>query len=167
MSTAKVWIESLQLRPHPEGGWFSELYKSSESIAANCLPERFGSDRTFCTAIYFLLDQFEFSALHRFQQDELWHFYDGSAVTIHVIDVEGNATQKVLGRDMGNGESLSHVVPAGSLFGATVNDTSSFALVGCTVAPGFEFEDFELPQRTDLIEQYPQHSELIERLTRV
>ena len=107
MSTAKVWIESLQLRSHPEGGWFSELYKSSESVTANCLPERFGSDRSFCTAIYFLLDRFEFSALHRFQQDELWHFYDGSAVTIHVIDVEGNATQKVLGRDIGNGESLS------------------------------------------------------------
>ncbi len=88
-------------------------------------------------------------------------------MTIHVIDVEGNAAQKVLGRDIANGESLSHVVPAGSLFGATVNDTSSFSLVGCTVAPGFEFEDFELPQRTDLLAQYPQHSELIKRLTRV
>jgi predicted cupin superfamily sugar epimerase len=108
----------------------------------------------------------EFSALHRIHQDEVWHFYDGCGVLIHVIDPQGNYSTVVVGRDFLAGEMPQAVVKAGCYFGATLTDTRSFALVGCTVAPGFDFADFEMPGREDLIRLFPQHRSLIEKLTR-
>jgi len=166
MNDSQRWIESLQLQEHPEGGWFRESYRASESIPAECLPDRFNGDRCFCTAIYFLLKGTDFSALHRIRQDELWHFYDGSPLTIHMIDSAGAYSTVKLGRNIESGEALAVVVNAGWLFGATVSDPRSWTLVGCTVAPGFEFADFEMPGRTQLLEQYPQHRHVIEQLTR-
>jgi predicted cupin superfamily sugar epimerase len=166
MTGAKRWIDGLQLRRHPEGGYFRETYRSEEVLAAAGLPRRFGGDRAFSTAIYFLLDGEDFSALHRIKQDEVWHFYDGSPVTIHVIDPEGNYSTTLVGRDLRAGEVPQAVVKAGCLFGATVNDTRSYALVGCTVAPGFDFADFEMPGREELCRQYPRHRQVVERLTR-
>ena len=164
--TAQAWIDGLQLRRHPEGGWFRETYRSDEGVGRAALPPRFGDDRAFSTAIYFLLEGEDFSALHRIKQDEVFHFYDGSSLTVHVIDPDGNYSALKLGRDWTAGERPQAVVPAGSLFGATVNDTRSYSLVGCTVAPGFDFADFELPPREELCRQFPQHREIIERLTR-
>ncbi len=164
MTTAAEWIERLGLVPHPEGGHFREAYRAAEVLPAAALPPRFGGDHAFCTAIYFLLQGQDFSALHRIKQDEVWHFYDGAALTVHVLDEAGGYSAIHLGRD--TGEEPLGVVPAGRLFGATVRDGRSWSLVGCTVAPGFDFADFELPGRAELCRLYPQHRALIERLTR-
>ncbi len=163
---AKHWIDGLKLRRHPEGGWFRETYRSAESVAKAYLPPRFTGDRSFSTAIYFLLESGDLSALHRIKQDEVWHFYDGSPLTIHVIDPAGNYSAIRLGRDLAAGEGPQAVVRAGDWFGASVEEPGSYALVGCTVAPGFDFADFEMPGREELCRLFPQHRAVIERLTR-
>jgi predicted cupin superfamily sugar epimerase len=166
MIDARTWIDALQLRRHPEGGWFREPYRSPEVLPKEALPARFGNDRAISTAIYFLLEGDDFSALHRMKQDEVWHFYDGSTIVLHVIDLNGNYSMIKVGRDVSTGDLPQAVVPAGYLFGATIADSSSYGLAGCTVAPGFDFADFEMPSRDELLRLYPQHRQLIERLTR-
>jgi predicted cupin superfamily sugar epimerase len=166
MKDAQYWIDRLGLRKHPEGGYYRETYRSKETIAREQLPERFEGDRAFSTAILFLLPADEVSAFHRIKQDEVWHFYEGSALTLHVIDARDDYSSIKLGRDIEGGESMQAVVEAGCVFGAAVDDPGSFALVGCTVAPGFDFQDFEMPARRDLLVRYPQHWSIIERLTR-
>jgi len=111
------------------------------------------------TSIYYLLESSEFSALHRLEMDEQWHFYTGSPITIHEIGQDGSYTESIIGRG-----SFQHVIPAGNLFGATVE--RGFALVGCTVVPGFDFAGFEMPSREQLLAEYPGHETLIYRLTR-
>jgi uncharacterized protein len=168
VSDAAFWIERLDLRPHPEGGYFRETYRAAESVAAEHLPERFTGPRSFATAVYFLLTRDAFSAFHRIRSDELWHFYAGDPVTLAILDADGKgqlATQ-CLGRDPTRGESPQVVVRAGAWFAAEVTTAGRFALVGCTVAPGFDFADFELGSRAMLLERYPQHRNVIERLTR-
>lgn len=155
----------LGLSPHPEGGYYRETYRSTESIDAAHLPGRFGGARCVSTAIYFLLEGHEISALHRIKSDEVWHFYDGASLTLFLILPGGASREVVMGRDAGRGAVLQAVVPAGSWYGAVVNDPESYALVGGTVAPGFEFEDFELAEPRSLLVLYPQHRALIERLT--
>jgi hypothetical protein len=164
--SAKQWIKALDLRRHPEGGYYREVYRAGETIPRAALPGRFGGDRAFATAIYFLLEGEDCSHLHRIKQDEVWHFFEGSALTLHMIDPAGAYSTTELGRDVQAGHSLMAVVPAGWWFGATVNDAPSFSLVGCTVAPGFDFADLELPDRSLLLKQHPQHRKLIERLMR-
>jgi predicted cupin superfamily sugar epimerase len=166
MSEARAWIERLELRRHPEGGYFRETYRCEEVVAAAHLPPRFGGDRAFSTAIYFLLEGDDFSALHTIKQDEVWHFYEGGGLTVHVLDADGTHTALRLGRNVKAGERPQAVVRAGRLFGAAVTAPKSYALVGCTVAPGFDFADFSLPSRAELCARFPQHRELIERLTR-
>jgi predicted cupin superfamily sugar epimerase len=166
MSSAHDWIETLGLKPHPEGGWFRETYRSDEAVARAALPSRFTGDRAFSTAIYYLLEGEEFSALHRIRQDEVFHFYDGCGLTLHVIDPAGDYATIRLGRDPAGDAVPQAVVPAGCVFGATVSVPGSFALVGCTVATGFDFADFELPERAELCRRFPQHRAVIERLTR-
>lgn len=166
MADAQQWIRALELKPHPEGGWFREIYRAADTIPRSSLPVRFAGDRQFSTAIYFLLDRGECSALHRINQDELWHFYDGAPLTIHMIDAAGAYASVTLGRNVQAGETLVAVVPAGTLFGATVDDPEGYTLVGCTVAPGFEFADFEMPDRAELLARHPQHEQLINDLTK-
>jgi predicted cupin superfamily sugar epimerase len=163
---ASYWIERLGLIEHPEGGYFRESYRSTEIIDGAHLPERFGGERHFCTAIYFLLTGTQRSLLHRLKSDELWHFHTGSALTIFVIDPDGDLQQYRLGPDPDRHECFQAVIPAGCWFGALVDDPDGFTLAGCTVAPGFEFNDFEIGERNDLLGRYPQHRELIERLTK-
>ena len=164
--SAGDWIKALVLQRHPEGGYYRETYRSDEEVTAEALPGRFPGPRALSTAITFLLSGGEFSALHRIKSDEVWHHYAGSALMVHVIDPDGSYRKLSLGSDPDAGESPQAVVPAGCWFGATVDDEASYALVGCTVSPGFDFDDFELGVRTDLIERYPQHRSIIERLTR-
>ncbi|MBL8794700.1 MAG: cupin domain-containing protein [Planctomycetia bacterium] len=166
MATAQEWVEALQLRSHPEGGFFRETYRAAGKIARDHLPAGYGGDRNFVTSIYFLLRSGDFSALHRLRQDEIWHFYDGGTLTISVIDPQGERSAIRLGRDVRAGETLQAVVPGGCLFGARVETPETFALVGCDVAPGFDFADFEMPARAELLKVYPRHRELIEQLTR-
>lgn len=165
--SANQWKAFLGLVPHPEGGYYRQNYKSSEVILSQNLPVRFGGDRSCSTAIYFLLEESDFSAFHRIKQDEAWHFYAGSSLTIHEINHQGEYRTTRLGVNVFQDEKPQVVVPAGHLFGATVNQSDGYALVGCTVAPGFEFDDFELLERAALVRRYPQHQDIIESLTRI
>jgi uncharacterized protein len=164
--SAQYWIDQLALIPHPEGGYYRETYRSGLTIAREALPPQFTGPRLVSTAIYFLLDGDNFSAFHRLRSDELWHFYAGGSLLVHVIEENGRYSEMLIGSDPEAGESLQAVVKAGSWFASSVRDPSSFVLVGCTVAPGFDFEDFELGRRSNLIALYPQHRRLIERRTR-
>jgi predicted cupin superfamily sugar epimerase len=164
---ADEWIERLGLRPHPEGGFFREVYRAAEGIAAVHLPPRFDGDRSFSTAIYYLLRSQDFGALHTVQQDELWHHYDGATLTLHIINAAGQHQTHRLGKDLAGGARPVLVIPASQLFGATVDEPDTYTLVGCTVAPGFDYRDFAMPPRADLLGRFPGHRELIERLTRV
>jgi uncharacterized protein len=138
---AREWVERLGLIPHPEGGFYRETYRAAEGVARCALPARFSGDRAFSTAIYFLLTRDDFSALHRIRQDEVWHHYDGDPLTVHVIDDVGYRPIR-LGKDSDSVPQA--VVLAGALFGASVEPPGEFALLGCTVAPGFDFAGFEL-----------------------
>lgn len=154
-----------QLIPHPEGGFFRETYRSSGIIPAHALAG-FTGDRNYCTAIYFLLTSDNFSAFHRIRQDEVWHFYAGSPLHVHVIDAGGSYKCHEVGMNTANGAAPQLVVPAGSWFASCVKEPGSYSFVGCTVAPGFDFADFELARRAELIKDYPQHAGIITRLTR-
>lgn len=158
-------IASLRLERHPEGGWYRETYRATESVPSSALPARFGGERAFGTAIYYLLTGGDFSALHRIKSDELWHFYAGSGLTIHQISPAGEYRRIKLGADHANGETFQAMVAAGSWFGAEVSVAGGYALVGCTVAPGFDFRDFEIADRNYLLKTYPAHGKIICRLT--
>ncbi|MEM9024026.1 MAG: cupin domain-containing protein [Bacteroidota bacterium] len=162
---AAYWQEHLQLMPHPEGWAFREVYRSDETLSSAHLPERYAGGRSFATSIYFLLRAGEFSALHRLQSDELWHFYEGDPLTVYSILPDGRLETLLLGRDPEQGQVMQGVVKAGSWFGSRVAPSGAFSLVGCTVAPGFDFADFELADRHALEQQFPEHRELIHALT--
>ena len=166
MKNAEYWIEKLGLQKHPEGGWFKEAYRSGEFIKKEHLPARFKGERHHSTSIYFLITTAEFSAFHRIKSDELWHFYEGSAITIHMIGETGMYSTVTLGSDIESGEVFQYAIPQGVWFAATVDTENSYSLVGCTVAPGFHFEDFELGKREELVKIFPDNKDTIERLTR-
>lgn len=164
-STIQSLIERLDLKPHPEGGYYSETYRSANEIPGESLDSAYSGNRNHSTCIYFLLVSGKFSAFHKINQDEIWHFYDGSPVELHTIDTEGNHQKHMIGRDFKKGETPQLVVSGGSWFASKVVDGDSYSLVGCTVAPGFDFDDFQLAEREILIQQYPQHQDLIEAFT--
>ena len=166
MNEYETLVKQLNLKKHPEGGFFRETYRSKEIIPKKALPKRFNGDRSFSTGIYYLLCKDDFSAFHRIKQDELWHFYGGTSLIIHVIDTEGVYSLVKLGRDLSEGESLQTIINAGCFFAAEVRDKNSFSLVGCTVAPGFDFQDLEILKREELIGLFPKHEALIKRFTR-
>jgi uncharacterized protein len=164
---ANYWIEKLQLTSHIEGGSFCEVYRSPVTVSKNNLPSAFNGDRNFSTSIYFLLEKKQFSAFHKIASDELWHFYSGDTLIIYEIDaLTGNLTEHRLGNNPEHNENFQTVIKAGNWFASCVANESEYALVGCTVSPGFDFEDFELAQREQLIKKYPQHADLITALTR-
>ena len=165
LPAATNWIRQLKLRRHPEGGYYRETYRAKDTVSATALPDRFAGSRRFSTAIYFLLQGKDISRLHRLQSDELWHFYAGYALTIDLITPAGQHKRIKLGKNPKRGESFQAVIPAGCWFGAAVNNQRAYSLVGCTVAPGFDFADFEQADRRQLLVQYPQHADIIRRLT--
>ena len=165
-NNSRHWIEKLRLEPHPEGGYFRQTYRSDVMIAREALPPGFAGARAASTAIYFLLDGENFSAFHRLRSDEVWHFYAGSPLVVEVIEPAGSRSSILLGDDAGAGQVFQAVVPAGCWFASHVANWKGWALVGCTVAPGFDFEDFEMAKREELVRKFPRHRELIERLTR-
>jgi len=162
MYTAADYISTLNLSRHPEGGWYRETWRSNLEVAVPWSAEK----RSAGTSIYFLLESPDFSSFHRIKSDELWHFYDGTAIEIIWIEPEGNLQSCVIGRNHIAGEKLLCVVPAGCWFAARLKVSESYALVGCTVSPGFDFRDFELAGRKELIELFPEHEALIKSLTR-
>ncbi len=159
-------IRKLNLQPHPEGGYFNENYRSDGIILSESLGANFKGERNFSTSIYFLLTSDVFSAFHRIVQDEIWHFYDGSPLELHSITQDGIYHTTIIGCDIENGEVPQFVVPGGSWFGATVVRENDYTLLGCTVAPGFDFRDFELGVCSELVLKFPRYSEIIKRLTR-
>jgi predicted cupin superfamily sugar epimerase len=163
---AETIIRQLGLQPHPEGGFYRETYRSGETIAAAALPPRYDMDRSFSTAIYYLLTPDSFSSLHRLQSDELFHFHLGDAVTVLQLHDDGHGETIGLGHDILAGQQLQVVVPRGVWQGMFLNDGGRFALLSTTVAPGFDFDDFEVGTRDALVREYAGHAALIERLTR-
>ena len=151
------------MNAHPEGGWYKEVYRSSGSIPHKALPTEFTGSRSYCTSIYFLLEKGQISAFHRIKSDEIWHFYAGHPLNVHIIHPDGKPGLIKLGRNYDAGESLQAVVPAGCWFGSFTEE--NYSLVGCTVAPGFDFGDFEMAERQILLEKYPDYSEIILKLT--
>lgn len=156
----------LDLQEHPEGGYFKETYRSHGIIRKEALPPAFSGDRNYATSIYFLLTSTNFSAFHRIRQDEIWHFYEGSPIALHVLKPDGRYQEVILGSDVSKGQHFQYVVEAGDWFASEVKESESYSLAGCTVAPGFDFEDFEMASKKRLVAKYPAHEELITRLTR-
>ena len=164
MHTVDYWIKHLNLQAHPEGGFYKETYRSEEIITTQSLPTRFEGQRNFSTAIYFLLRSQDRSVFHRIKSDELWHFYQGSTLSIYILTDQGLQIQKLV-TNLLQGESLQVMVPANCWFGARVEEKETYALCGCTVAPGFDFKDFEMAGREELLRQYPGWEKEIIELT--
>tara|TARA_B100000780_G_C20882431_1_gene351060 strand:+ start:91 stop:600 length:510 start_codon:yes stop_codon:yes gene_type:complete len=161
--TVELTVESLvtkfNLQPHPEGGFYAETYRGDTTVEAS-----YGT-RSSSTAIYFLITPGSVSRLHRIAADEVWHFYLGGPMTVVEISEDGNKKETILGQNIMANEKVQYTVKAGTWFGSYPCDASDFSFVGCTVAPGFDFQDFELASRTVLVKQFPQHKDAIERLT--
>lgn len=155
---ATAWIAALGLLPHPEGGHYRETYRADLDVARG--PDR----RSAATAIYYMLAHGERSRLHRIRSDELWHHHAGAGLTVHVLDDAGHHVLP-LGLDLAAGERPQRLVRAGAWFGATLDRPGGYALVGCTVAPGFDFADLEFADRDRLTRAHPQHAAIIARLT--
>jgi len=158
-------VNTLDLKPHPEGGFYKETYRSQGEINLDALGEQYSGKRNYSTCIYFMLTSGNFSAFHRIKQDEIWHFYKGSPISLHTISKEGNYQNLKIGNNLDKGEVPQYVVPGGDWFAAEVEEKDSYALVGCTVSPGFDFDDFELTPREELLSKFPQHQDIIKRLT--
>jgi predicted cupin superfamily sugar epimerase len=160
--TAEEIIRHLELAPHPEGGYFAEVFRADSDVRTTHHP----SARRASTAIYFLLRADEFSALHRVSSDEVWHHYAGDALELHTLD-ENRHDVALLGADLAVGARPLRVVPRGVWQAARIAKRAhGYALCGCTVAPGFEFSDFEMPSRAELLERLPRHAAAIRELTR-
>ncbi|OQV16963.1 hypothetical protein BV898_08968 [Hypsibius exemplaris] len=156
---AAYWIQRLDLKPHPEGGVFKEFFRSERSVRRNVT----ATPEPAATSIYYLLSGRNFSAFHRIPSDEIWYFHKGSPLTVHIIDYAGE--HRAVELSDGETGQLSYVVTANQWFAAEILAGEGFALVSCAVAPGFDFKDFELAKRTDLVAEFPQHVALFERLT--
>ena len=154
MYTAKYFIDTLKLQAHVEGGYYKEIYRN---------PLRTGN-RSLSTSIYFLLEGEQLSRFHQLTADEIWFFHYGAPLLVHCIDGEGNISLHTLGNDLAAGEHPQLLIPAGTIFASEMSDKNSFALVSCIVSPGFEFDDFKLFKKEELLTRFPQHQAAIERL---
>jgi len=157
---AEEIIKSLGLVQHPEGGFYKETYRSVQSMET----ER-GEIRNVCTAIYFLLENENRSLFHRIKSDELWFFHQGESLEIVLIE-EGTLKTIILGNRLEEGEVLQALIPANTWFASGVRDANAYSLVSCTVAPGFDFADFELAKREHLLQEYPHLKETIQKYTK-
>jgi predicted cupin superfamily sugar epimerase len=152
---AERLVGALELKPHPEGGFYCETYRSGIQVATSV------GSRNAVTSIYYLLADDMFSAFHRLKSDEIWHHHRGSPISIEIIEGDGRHRELVIGID----NFWQAAVAAGAWFAARLLEPQSYALVGCDVAPGFDFADFEMGRREELIAAFPQHRVLIEQFT--
>lgn len=148
------WIDMLNLEPHPEGGYYKEIIKSSHTL---------DDQNAMYTSIYFLLEKDNISHFHRIQSDEVWYYHAGQTLTVHMIHSNGVYEQVKVGPNIQNGDVLQALVPKNTIFASTVEGDNDFALVGCMCSPGFQFEKFELFTQEELLEDYPQHEEAIKK----
>lgn len=166
VQSAAFWIKQLKLKQHPEGGYYREIYRSGEFIQKRGLPARYTSYRSFSTSIYYLLDGHQFSAFHRLRSDEGWHFYQGSPVELFLLFPNGKMHVVKIGPDPTQDQHFHFVIPKGVWFAAKPLVSDQFSLVGCTVAPGFDFDDFEIANPDNLARSYPQHQDIILKFSR-
>lgn len=150
-------VTKFNLQVHPEGGFYSETYRSDQLTASQ--------DRNLVTCIYFLLTSENVSNFHRIKSDEMWFFHEGSSLTVHTLDPQNGHLQHAVGNEIQKGQTPQLVVPKNTIFGSSVTDENSYSFVSCVVAPGFDFNDFELFTRDALLEEYPEEFTIIERLT--
>ena len=156
----EYWVNYLKLSKHPEGGYYRETYRSQYSIT----PEGYPGERNVSTSIYYLLGQNDFSSFHRLKSDEIWHFYYGDSARIHMIDQEGKYQIRDVGSNPEAGEAFQVLIPSNTWFAAET--LGEYSLVGCTVAPGFDFSDFNLSGRDNMLHLFPKYKEIILRFTR-
>ncbi|MBK7630275.1 MAG: cupin domain-containing protein [Ignavibacteriales bacterium] len=161
---ARYYIRKLELKKHPEGGYYREVYRAGEMFSID--PPKKHLKRNASTSIYFMLEGTQKSKFHRLKSDELWHFYDGTSVKIYVIDEKGYLSESILGKATEQGEVFQTVIKKNNWFAAEVLNKRSFSLIGCTVSPGFDFSDFELADREYLLESFPNHKKLILEFTK-
>jgi predicted cupin superfamily sugar epimerase len=161
------WIRHLDLLPHPEGGYYKETYRSSINVDGNILSPHMVGVRQLATAIYFLLEENNFSAFHRIRSDETWHFYSGDPLEVIELLDSGEVRKTVVGSNPDRAQFVQYTVKAGTWFGSRVLQGGNFSLVGCTVYPGFDFIDFEMGTRSGLMQRFPHQKEIIEQLTRI
>jgi uncharacterized protein len=151
-------VKKLGLEKHPEGGYFKQTYRSDTIVNV----EGYDGPRNIATAIYYMLAGDEFSAFHRIKSDEVWHHYAGGPITLYTI----SSDRKLSKIKMGNDGTFQVIIKAGTWFAAALDSKRSYCLLGCTVSPGFDYRDWELGKRSDLVEMYPQHKKVIERYTK-
>jgi predicted cupin superfamily sugar epimerase len=162
---ANYWIEKLQLTRHIEGGYFKETYRSDLTLLTEQLPATFTGPRNISTSIYYLLEHGFFSAFHRIRSDEQWHFYFGDPLEIFEFQEDGRLVTYVLGSDPVKGQTFQCTIKAGNWFASRPADGSEYCLAGCTVSPGFDYNDFEIAKRDELINKFPDYKDLILQLT--
>lgn len=159
----KTLVETLELKAHPEGGFFRETYRAAGSISAGALPSVFSADRPYSTSILYLLPEGDKSRFHRLHQDEVWHYHLGGPLRLAMISPSGQAGEVIIGPNVTSGQLLQFAVPGGVWFAAAPKAGAVFSLVGCTVAPGFDFADFEMASETELKKAFPRHYGLIDQ----
>ena len=161
-------VEKLGFLPHPEGGFYKETYRSEDVLSKAGLPNRFAGDRVASTLIYYLLSGNDFSAFHRIKSDESWHYYEGtSALLVYELKPNGDYVEHRLAKGFEGEATYQTVIEAGSWFGSCLGDEEGYCLVGCGVAPGFDFEDFDMAERAALLKSFPDRGEVITKLTRL
>lgn len=158
-------IKYYNLLPHPEGGYYNESYKADTIYSIN-FEDGKNYQRSSSTAIYYLLTNKDISVFHRIKSDEIWHFYSGNTLIIYEIDKNGRLIEHKLGKNLEKNESFQIVIKAGNWFAAGLEDKKGYCLSGCTVSPGFEFADFEMAKKEELLKEYPRHSEIIKRFSK-
>jgi predicted cupin superfamily sugar epimerase len=151
-------IVQLQLKPHPEGGYFAETYRSNWEVSTD------HGSRSLMTCIYFLLTSENFSKFHQIKSDEMWFYHEGSPLTVHILSEKGYE-KLLVGPSDREGHLPYQLVKNGLVFGSTVDQEHSYSLVSCVVAPGFDFKDFKLFTTDELLEKWPEHEGIIDKLT--
>lgn len=160
LSESKDWVNNLQMQKHPEGGFYKEIYRSTNQFT----PKEIGDCRNYATSILFLLNKGDVSHFHQIKSDEIWYYHTGASCLIHVINVNGELITYKLGLDFQNGEVLQLVVPAGCIFAS--ESSGDYSLVGCMVSPGFDFSDFKLFTTKELVNLYVHHEKIIKKFTK-
>ena len=154
-------VQKFELAEHPEGGWYKEIYRSDLTVASE------DGMRSLLTSIYFLLSSENQSHFHKIESDEIWFYHEGSPLSVHTISPKGEYKILKVGLNLKKGEQPQVLVPKGTIFGSTVDEPGSYSFVSCAVAPGFDFEDFYLHTKEELLTQYPEHASIINRLTKI
>lgn len=164
MTKSNLIIKKLRLTSHPEGGYYLETYRSKQKMEEDSLRKHYKGSRNVSTAIYYLLEGRQVSHFHKLKSDEIWHFYKGSSAALHCLNVSGYE-KIIVGNNLSKGEVPQYVINAGTWFAAEVKNKKSYSLIGCTVAPGFNFVDFKLANRSELLRKFSEHKKLILRFT--